>query len=212
MSDSSDDVLQDTDSAISSCSDDVLSTTVSMSDRSKVVSTACSDCSADAPQATVCQTEDIVPPQSSQLQDGTIIEWWFHKPLPMEVALLILANQGPRVQEIIQLLDWRVESDHYVLVLERPVSCTREYCLPEYLLTGKYHGKPATVWSLGILLLALLCGDFPKVEDLEKINNNTWAKDGLSKECCDIICHCLQLDPKQRFHLKKLSLHDWFTA
>ncbi|KAK2898788.1 hypothetical protein Q8A67_010206 [Cirrhinus molitorella] len=201
---------------------------------------------------------------------------------------------SPRVQEIAQLLDWRVESDHYVLVLERPVPCeelnwfllrkivtleedvarvimrqatfaaqtccrrgvlhrdikmenllinpdtlevklidfgcgdfltdagytsfagmydpcTRENCPPENLLTGKYHGKPATVWSLGILLFALLCGDFPKTENLEKINSSTWAKDGLSKECCDFIHRCLKIDPKQRIELEKLSLRDWFT-
>ncbi len=35
--------------------------------------------------------------------------------------MLILANEGPRVEEIIQLLGWRLESDHYILVLERPV-------------------------------------------------------------------------------------------
>ncbi|XP_016334398.1 serine/threonine-protein kinase pim-1-like, partial [Sinocyclocheilus anshuiensis] len=205
-----------------------------------------------------------------------------------------LANEGPRVEEIIQLLDWRVESDHYILVLEWPVpfeelnwfllgqivtteedvawvimrqatfaaqtccrrgvlhrdikmenilinpdtlkvklidfgcgdflvltgmydpsklrSGTTEYCPPEYLMTGQYHGEQATVWSLGILLFALLCGDFPKIQDLEKINSNTWAKDGLSKECCDIICCCLQFDSKQRIELEKLSLHDWFTV
>ncbi|KAL0163361.1 hypothetical protein M9458_042757, partial [Cirrhinus mrigala] len=44
-------------------------------------------------------------------------------PLPLEVTLLILANEGPRVQEIVQLLDWHVETDHYVLVLERPMPC-----------------------------------------------------------------------------------------
>ncbi|KAI2651627.1 Serine/threonine-protein kinase pim-3 [Labeo rohita] len=225
---------------------------------------------------------------ATRLEDG--LQDGCSKPLPLEVALLILANEGPRVQEIVRLLDWRVETDHYVLVLERPMPCeelnwfllrqvvtleeevarvimrqatfaaqtccrrgvlhrdikmenllinpdtlevqlidfgcgdfltdegytsfagTREYCPPEYLLTGKYHGEPATVWSLGVLLFALLCGDFPKIEDLERINSNTWAKDGLSKECCDVISHCLQLDPKQRIDLEKLGLHNWFTA
>ncbi|XP_043090397.1 serine/threonine-protein kinase pim-1-like [Puntigrus tetrazona] len=79
-------------------------------------------------------------------------------------------------------------------------------------MSGQYHGEPATVWSLGIVLFALLCGDFPKTHDLEKIRSNTWTKDGLSKECCDIICGCLQLDPKQRIELKNLSLHDWFSV
>ncbi|XP_026118311.1 uncharacterized protein LOC113097287 [Carassius auratus] len=213
----------------------------------------------------------------------------YSKPLPLEVALLLLTDEGPRVQEVIQLLDWRVEPDRYILVLERPMhfeelnwfllqrivtieedvarvimhqaifaarTCclrgvfhrdiklenllinpdtlqvklidfgcgailtdagytsfagTREYCPPEYLTNGKYHGKPATVWSLGILMFVMLCGDFPKRRDLRKINSNTWSRDGLSKECCDFIRCCLQIDPKQRIELEKLSLHEWFT-
>ncbi|RXN12027.1 GTPase IMAP family member 7-like protein [Labeo rohita] len=95
----------------------------------------------------------------------------YSKPLPVEVALQILANKGPRVQEIIQLLDWQVEPDYYFMVLERPMPCqSLEYCPLEYVTTGKYHGEPATVWSLGILLFVLVCADFPKRRDLRKIN------------------------------------------
>ncbi|KAL0163335.1 hypothetical protein M9458_042731, partial [Cirrhinus mrigala] len=213
------------------------------------------------------------------------------KPLPLEIALSIMANEGPRVQEIVQLLDWHVEPDHYVMVLERPVpfeelnwfllqnmgtikeevayvimrqtiiaaqTCCRrgvlhrdinpenvlinpdtlkvklmgfgcgavlsnldyksftgmydpsqlEYCPPEFFMTGKYHGEPATVWSLGILLFVMLCGDFPQRRDMCKIKDNTWTKDGLSGECCDFIRRCLQIDPKQRIELENLSLHD----
>ncbi|RXN06908.1 serine threonine- kinase pim-2-like protein [Labeo rohita] len=46
----------------------------------------------------------------------------YSKPLPLEVALLILASQDPPVPEIVELLDWDVEPDHYILVLERPMS------------------------------------------------------------------------------------------
>ncbi|CAM4730636.1 unnamed protein product [Leuciscus chuanchicus] len=60
-------------------------------------------------------------------------------------------------------------------------SGTPEYCPPEYHTNGEYHGEPATVWSLGILLFTLLCGTFPESEDLEKLNDNIWTKDGLSQ-------------------------------
>uniref|UniRef100_A0A673LRU1 non-specific serine/threonine protein kinase n=1 Tax=Sinocyclocheilus rhinocerous TaxID=307959 RepID=A0A673LRU1_9TELE len=68
--------------------------------------------------------------------------------------------------------------------------------------------KPAAVWSLGILLFALLCGDLPKIQDLKKIYRYTWAKD----ECCDFIRCCLQIDPKQRIELENLCLHNWFKV
>ncbi|XP_050961548.1 serine/threonine-protein kinase pim-3 [Labeo rohita] len=214
----------------------------------------------------------------------------YSKPLPLEVALQILANQGPRVPEIIQLLDWQMERDHYVIVLERPMPCqslyefmesykgsikedmaraimrqathaaqtccqrgvfhrdiklenllinpdtlevklidfgcgailtsegytsfagTDDYYPPEYLFIGKYHGKPATVWSLGIILFAMLTWKFPKRRDLRLINDKIWTKHGLSQECHDFISCCLQIDPKQRIELEKLSLHNWFKA
>lgn len=57
---------------------------------------------------------------------------------------------------------------------------TDEYCPPEFEEMGEYNGKPATVWSLGILLFALVCGDFPNTHDLHKINENNYSKAGLS--------------------------------
>lgn len=42
--------------------------------------------------------------------------------VPLEVALHIRANE-PRVNQIIQLLDWQDKADHYIMVLERPMPC-----------------------------------------------------------------------------------------
>lgn len=60
-------------------------------------------------------------------------------------------------------------------------SGTDLYCPPEYTMEGQYHGEPATVWSLGVLLFALVCGDYPSNTDLDVINANLWSKSGLSK-------------------------------
>ncbi|XP_026113204.1 serine/threonine-protein kinase pim-1-like [Carassius auratus] len=43
------------------------------------------------------------------------------KHLPMEIGLTLMANKGPRVPQIIKLLDWQDDPDHYVMVFERPV-------------------------------------------------------------------------------------------
>ncbi|XP_051508817.1 serine/threonine-protein kinase pim-2-like [Myxocyprinus asiaticus] len=42
------------------------------------------------------------------------------KPIPSEVALHILANKGPSVGQIIQLLDWQEEAEYYIMVTECP--------------------------------------------------------------------------------------------
>ncbi|XP_043101689.1 serine/threonine-protein kinase pim-2-like [Puntigrus tetrazona] len=210
--------------------------------------------------------------------------------LPLEIGLTLMANKGPSAPQIIQLLDWEEETDHYIMVMERPSPCmdllsfmelhggildertaryvmrqvicaakacfekgvfhrdikpenllvnpdtmevklidfgcgalmkksafkdfcgTEQYFPPEYKFKGTYHAKPMTVWSLGIVLFEMVCGDFPTAGDLYLIAANIWTRPGLSQECCDLICDCLQPKPKKRLALKKIHLHDWFEV
>ncbi|ROL50430.1 Serine/threonine-protein kinase pim-2 [Anabarilius grahami] len=87
---------------------------------------------------------------------------------------------------------------------------TRVYCPPEYHVNGGYHAKPGTVWSLGILPFATVCGYYPSDSDLRMISEDKWCKPGLSQECCQIISASLQPDPEQRLRLEESRLHDWF--
>ncbi|XP_043118045.1 serine/threonine-protein kinase pim-2-like [Puntigrus tetrazona] len=208
--------------------------------------------------------------------------------IPMEIALTLTANKSPRPPEIIKLLDWEDNEDHYTMVMERPMPCvdlktfvklhgerldevtakkimwqvieaanscikrgvfhrdiklenllvnpdnmevklidfgcgaqmqrygykvfsgTKLYCPPEVTVKGRYHAKPTTVWSLGILLFLMACGYYPTEYDLHLISKRSWTRPGLSQECCQIIASCLQSDPKRRINLEKMLLHDWF--
>ncbi|XP_059371159.1 serine/threonine-protein kinase pim-2-like [Carassius carassius] len=89
-------------------------------------------------------------------------------------------------------------------------SGTVMYRPPEYILKGEFHGKPATVWSLGILLFRMLCGHFPDSFDFYRTNLNTWSKPGLTEECCHLICSLLQQKPERRIDLYRIVYHDWF--
>lgn len=62
-----------------------------------------------------------------------------------------------------------------------PPPGTQEYCPPEVEMYGKYHGEPATVWSLGIILFEILLSRFPMRRDLCKMTDHTWTRDGLSQ-------------------------------
>ncbi|XP_053342203.1 serine/threonine-protein kinase pim-1-like [Clarias gariepinus] len=61
--------------------------------------------------------------------------------VPIEVALMIIANKGPSCSKILQMLDWYDEPEQYIMILERPDPCKDldEFCkehggsLPETL-------------------------------------------------------------------------------
>ncbi|CAM4534963.1 unnamed protein product [Leuciscus chuanchicus] len=210
------------------------------------------------------------------------------KPVPLEVALTVMANQGPSCGHIIKVLDWQDHLDQYIMVLEWPLPCmdmhslwkrkrgrfseglachfmsqviyaaalccsrgvlhrdikmqnllvntetlevklidfgcgdllkrsayktysgTARYCPPEYLEKGKYFAKQATVWSLGVLLFAMITGHFPNSRDIALMDPDVWFEPGFSDECCHFIRGCLKSKPKRRLHLVKLLSHDWF--
>ncbi|RXN36657.1 serine threonine- kinase pim-2-like protein [Labeo rohita] len=228
---------------------------------------------------------------SMKMQDMPSLKVPGHpKHFPMEIGLMLKANEGPSIPQIIKLLDWVDDKDYYVMVIERPMPCmdlfsfvefhggkldegtariimrqaidaaqtcckrgvfhrdiklenllvkqdtmevklidfgcgtlmtkfafkdfqgTRVCCPPEFYMKGKYHAKPTTVWTLGFMLYEMLCGECPKPYDRHMISVNLWTRHGLSQECCQMICACLQPKPKNRLSLDKMHLHDWFKV
>ncbi|XP_041945328.1 serine/threonine-protein kinase pim-3-like [Alosa sapidissima] len=94
----------------------------------------------------------------------------------------------------------------------RDFAGTDEYCPPEWLLDGRYSGRPATIWSLGILLFSMVCGDLPFNKRSEIIAGQLKFKKGLSEECKHLIGWCLHPDPTRRPVLQQVLLHEWMMG
>lgn len=60
-------------------------------------------------------------------------------------------------------------------------SGTRAYCPPEWFRFHRYYGKPATVWSLGILLHNMVMGDVPFSNEVEIVRAELNFSDDVSK-------------------------------
>ncbi|XP_032942568.1 serine/threonine-protein kinase pim-1-like [Catharus ustulatus] len=86
---------------------------------------------------------------------------------------------------------------------------TREYFPPEWILFGRYHGQPATIWTLGILLYQLVCRHLPFKTREDIVRGQLFFPPRVSQECQHLIRWCLCMDPADRPCLEDLLEHPW---
>ncbi|KGL97496.1 Maternal embryonic leucine zipper kinase [Charadrius vociferus] len=91
------------------------------------------------------------------------------------------------------------------------------YAAPELIQGKAYIGSEADIWSMGVLLYALLCGFLPfddnsLVAIYRKITRGKYSiPKWLSPGSTLLINQMLQVDPKKRITVKHLLNHPWLT-
>jgi serine/threonine protein kinase len=86
---------------------------------------------------------------------------------------------------------------------------TRVYSPPEWTKHRQYRAVPATVWSLGILLYDMVCGDIPFTNDAEIIRASPKLPSRLSDGIVNLIRRCLSVRPEDRPSPDEILADPW---
>ncbi|XP_064457770.1 maternal embryonic leucine zipper kinase-like [Ornithodoros turicata] len=89
------------------------------------------------------------------------------------------------------------------------------YAAPELITGQEYLGSQADVWSMGVLLYALVCGFLPFDDDnvallYKKIKRGEYeCPSWLPEDTAELLSQMMEVDPKRRITITALLNHPW---
>ncbi|KAF4317684.1 hypothetical protein BBO99_00007845 [Phytophthora kernoviae] len=127
-------------------------------------------------------------------------------------------DQSVSTSLLVKIVDFGLSNTHDGGRLLRTACGSPCYAAPEMIQGRLYHGPIADMWSLGVVLFAMVCGFLP----FEDSNTNLLYKKilsanykmptFLSPNVQDLIRHILETDPEKRYNVDKIRQHPWLAG
>ena len=92
------------------------------------------------------------------------------------------------------------------------------YCSPECLCRIQYDGRKSDIWSLGVILYAMVTGEHPwNISNtsimLRQILKGAYTVPSfVSAQCKDLICSMMKVNPQDRITIEKIIKHPWLKV
>lgn len=136
-----------------------------------------------------------------------------HRDLKPENLLLKASPDG----WIVKIVDFGLSNTHEGGKLLTTACGSPCYAAPEMIAGRKYFGPLADLWSIGVILFALVCGYLP-FEDpntsvlYKKILSGEYSPaKWISPEVKNLIKCILEVDPKKRYRISDIRKHPWYN-
>ena len=90
------------------------------------------------------------------------------------------------------------------------------YAAPEIIIGEPYLGRTADIWSIGVILYAMVCGKLPfKDKDAKTLLSDVASKlhfpSRIDDKCKDLIRGILKFNPQDRLTLEEIKSHPWMS-
>lgn len=136
-----------------------------------------------------------------------------HRDLKPENLLLKSSPEG----WIVKIVDFGLSNTHEGGRYLSTACGSPCYAAPEMIAGKKYFGPSADIWSMGVILFALVCGYLPFEDSntsvlYRKILSGEYRPARwISNEVRDLLRHVLEVDPAKRYTLEDIRKHPWYT-